>query len=162
MARRDTFIFSVDKWRTDMRVRSLTLSARGAFFDILCAFHACRGKTIDTAMLARLIRVPLNELQPELDMLEEYGLLHVRDGIVCVHNRFKAKRESLPPSVRREVLADGPCKACGSSDDLEVDHIIPLSRGGWDTIDNLQPLCFRCNRSKATQTMDEFMAGRAC
>lgn len=28
------------------------------------------------------------------------------------------------------------------------DHIVPLSRGGMDDIDNLQPLCYQCNFGK--------------
>ena len=34
---------------------------------------------------------------------------------------------------------------------LEVDHIIPLSRGGLSTPDNLQTLCWRCNRAKSNK-----------
>lgn len=34
---------------------------------------------------------------------------------------------------------------------LEVDHIIPVSRGGLSTPDNLQTLCWRCNRSKSNK-----------
>jgi hypothetical protein len=34
---------------------------------------------------------------------------------------------------------------------LEVDHIVPLSRGGMSTPDNLQTLCWRCNRSKSNK-----------
>ena len=34
---------------------------------------------------------------------------------------------------------------------LEVDHILPVSRGGLSTIENLQTLCWRCNRSKSNK-----------
>jgi 5-methylcytosine-specific restriction endonuclease McrA len=34
---------------------------------------------------------------------------------------------------------------------LEVDHIIPVSRGGLSTQDNLQTLCWKCNRSKSNK-----------
>ena len=34
---------------------------------------------------------------------------------------------------------------------LEVDHIVPVSRGGMSTPDNLQTLCWRCNRTKSNK-----------
>ncbi len=34
---------------------------------------------------------------------------------------------------------------------LEVDHIIPVSRGGMSTEENLQTLCWRCNRTKSNK-----------
>lgn len=34
---------------------------------------------------------------------------------------------------------------------LEVDHIVPLSKGGTSTPDNLQTLCWKCNRTKANK-----------
>ena len=34
---------------------------------------------------------------------------------------------------------------------LEVDHIIPVSRGGLSVPENLQTLCWRCNRSKGAK-----------
>ena len=43
------------------------------------------------------------------------------------------------------------CRKCGISDryaQLEIDHIIPLAKGGKTTYDNLQTLCHRCNVEK--------------
>ncbi|MGE2737872.1 HNH endonuclease [Mycolicibacterium vaccae] len=40
---------------------------------------------------------------------------------------------------------------------LEVDHIVPLSRGGMSTPDNLQTLCWRCNRSKSNKVASNTM-----
>lgn len=43
------------------------------------------------------------------------------------------------------------CQICGrSTNDLEVDHIIPISKGGKSTPDNLQTLCHRCNYRKGS------------
>ena len=49
-----------------------------------------------------------------------------------------------------EVLAEYnfKCAICGSTENLTEDHIVPLSRGGSDYIENIQPLCSRCNASK--------------
>lgn len=41
-----------------------------------------------------------------------------------------------------------PCYNCGTKEDLSIDHIIPLSRGGRHSIGNLQTLCRTCNSSK--------------
>lgn len=43
----------------------------------------------------------------------------------------------------------GICQCCGSSLNLEYDHIIPFSCGGANTPSNIQLLCQKCNRSKS-------------
>ena len=67
---------------------------------------------------------------------------------------IRAQRALITDSIRYDVLSrDGfRCKICGATAadgvKLEVDHIIPVSKGGRSTIDNLQTLCERCNRGK--------------
>ena len=47
------------------------------------------------------------------------------------------------------------CLSCRRNDvTLTQDHVIPLSKGGSNTIDNIQPLCGPCNSSKHTKTTD--------
>ena len=48
------------------------------------------------------------------------------------------------------------CLACNSFDRIEADHVMPLSRGGVNSIGNLIPLCITCNRSKGTKTFMEW------
>lgn len=43
----------------------------------------------------------------------------------------------------------GVCQCCGSSQNLEYDHIIPFSCGGSSDASNIQLLCMKCNRSKS-------------
>lgn len=43
------------------------------------------------------------------------------------------------------------CRKCGASDSeaqLEIDHIMPISKGGKSTYENLQTLCHKCNVEK--------------
>ncbi len=55
--------------------------------------------------------------------------------------------------IRRAVLARDQyrCRSCGSQSYLELDHIIPLSRGGATSYENLQVLCRYCNLSKGNR-----------
>lgn len=45
----------------------------------------------------------------------------------------------------------GRCRQCESTEKLHFDHIIPVSKGGANTIANIQLLCGPCNRSKAAK-----------
>ena len=74
--------------------------------------------------------------------------------------RSVAGQRALMTSKLREKIKqrDGyACKACGISTSqephllLEIDHIVPLARGGLTTEENLQTLCWKCNRSKGAR-----------
>ena len=43
------------------------------------------------------------------------------------------------------------CAICGKELKLTVDHIKPVSKGGMNTIDNIQPLCKSCNSKKSNK-----------
>ncbi len=67
----------------------------------------------------------------------------------------------LPEERRRELMRqyNYRCVYCGNrriARNIEIDHIIPLERGGLDDESNLQVTCRRCNRSKGSQTDKEF------
>ena len=69
------------------------------------------------------------------------------------------QRALMTSKLRKEILKrdDYTCAKCGANmyDEphllLEIDHIIPISKGGLTTKDNLQTLCWRCNRSKGAK-----------
>lgn len=59
--------------------------------------------------------------------------------------------------TRRNVLRrDGHrCQYCGATDRLTLDHVLPKSRGGPDTWENLVAACVPCNNRKGNKTPDE-------
>ena len=56
-----------------------------------------------------------------------------------------------------ERIYNSPCNACGATEEITLDHIIPFGRGGSDLVENWQPLCLRCNFAKHNKTMDEWL-----
>ncbi len=63
------------------------------------------------------------------------------------------QRDYIPVAIRRAVFErDGhQCVRCGAAEDLSLDHIFPWSRGGEDSINNLQVLCRPCNSRKGAR-----------
>ena len=49
---------------------------------------------------------------------------------------------------------DDVCLDCGEVAKLTIDHVIPCSKGGTAFVDNLQPLCRRCNSKKSDKETD--------
>ena len=64
----------------------------------------------------------------------------------------RAKR-SISQDVKIAVSArdGGRCRQCGSTQQLHFDHVIPISRGGANTVANIQLLCGACNRAKGAK-----------
>jgi len=62
-------------------------------------------------------------------------------------------RQRIPEVVRIEVWRrdGGKCAICGSRENLEYDHIIPVSKGGGNTARNIELLCEKHNRSKGAK-----------
>lgn len=59
----------------------------------------------------------------------------------------KRPDRNIPIALRRKF--DGaPCAICGRLDDIEIDHIRPVKKGGRATSRNLQALCRVCNAIK--------------
>lgn len=67
----------------------------------------------------------------------------------------------IAPHDKRRIYdrQNGLCAYCGQHRNIKhmtVDHIIPLSKGGTDSLDNLQCACKMCNRIKDNMLPLEF------
>ena len=70
--------------------------------------------------------------------------------------RGRASLYTSKPRVRKLVYDKygGCCLCCGSDNELQIDHVIPVSMGGENKIDNLQLLCKSCNVKKGIRSTD--------
>jgi 5-methylcytosine-specific restriction endonuclease McrA len=86
-----------------------------------------------------------------------------------VHNESPYKKTKIPKALREQVWLkcmgetfDGKCKVGWCKNrinvfDFQCGHNIPESKGGKTTLDNLLPICTRCNISMGSQyTIDEW------
>lgn len=94
------------------------------------------------------------------------------DTIIELVNRLQSKltmsafvkeQRALMTSKLRKYIKERDnftCRYCGNSTFaepnllLEIDHIIPVAKGGCTVEDNLQTLCWRCNRAKSSKIID--------
>jgi hypothetical protein len=76
---------------------------------------------------------------------------------------FTKEQRALMTNKLREFIKERDnftCCNCGNSIHiepnllLEIDHIIPVSKGGYTVEENLQTLCWKCNRSKSNKVAD--------
>ena len=71
----------------------------------------------------------------------------------AAHNRRaieRGLRKDLTTKQWRIIIAmyDGKCAYCGSSENVQQEHVIPISKGGGTTFSNIVPACKKCNMSK--------------
>jgi nitrate reductase cytochrome c-type subunit len=82
----------------------------------------------------------IKKLKKEVELLER---LSTQD--------FKNKRPIIPDEVKLFVFNrdQGKCVSCGSKENLQFDHIIPIAKGGSSSEENVQLLCQQCNLKKS-------------
>jgi ribosomal protein S14 len=74
---------------------------------------------------------------------------------------MRARRKAAGDDPRSSIFRrDGNrCRYCGTArGPFQIDHVIPLSRGGSNEADNLATACATCNHSKAAMTLAEWEA----
>lgn len=84
---------------------------------------------------------PLKFSKPQVIRLLRY--------IYLPHRKISLNKQNL---FKRDKYK---CGYCESKEDLTIDHIVPRSRGGKNTWENLVTCCSSCNRKKDNRTPDE-------
>lgn len=88
---------------------------------------------------------------------------YARKGVKCVKcgiegKYFAAERQKSQPTDKHHLNLYAVLDA-GKEIMMTVDHVIPKSRGGEDTVSNLQPMCSPCNNMKGNRTEEELRVG---
>ena len=89
-------------------------------------------------------------------------LIQALEGKLTSSTFAKDQRNLMTRKLRDYIKARDhfTCCICGNSTSvepnllLEIDHIIPVAKGGCTVENNLQTLCWKCNRAKSDKIMD--------
>jgi 5-methylcytosine-specific restriction endonuclease McrA len=77
--------------------------------------------------------------------------------VIRLRHYVRVPYKDIPLTRRNVFFRDAhTCQYCGySGDELTLDHVIPRSRGGVDSWENLVAACVRCNVHKGNRTPKE-------
>lgn len=105
----------------------------------------------------------LSHQEEQKQRSKEYRIAHPEVKRVSENKRRTAKAGGgtffiLPKEITK--LLSSNCSYCGTAENVTLDHIVPISRGGKHSIGNLQSLCGSCNSSKNAKTIMEWRVAR--
>lgn len=95
----------------------------------------------------------------KLDINNLNNFVEYLSAVVKFRKSAAGQRALMTSKLREKIKRrdNYTCKKCGLSINheknllLEIDHIIPISKGGMSTEENLQTLCWKCNRTKGAK-----------
>lgn len=77
------------------------------------------------------------------------AVLRLKTRVQPTRNRLKPTRISI---FKRDQMT---CQYCGKKSRITIDHVVPTSRGGKNTWENMVAACFPCNNKKGGRTPEE-------
>jgi|TARA_B110000240_G_scaffold192515_1_gene236806 5-methylcytosine-specific restriction endonuclease McrA len=99
------------------------------------------------------------ENHPECFKLVNEELKINKPSIIRIPRYIKTGIHKIPLNKQNILKRDNySCVYCGDNyrRDLTIDHVIPQSKGGKNTWDNLVTACFKCNNKKGSLDLEEF------
>lgn len=78
-------------------------------------------------------------------------------SVIRIANYYRVPYRLIEQSRKNILRRDNfKCQYCGTKSSLlTIDHVIPKSKGGLDTWENLVTACIKCNNKKGNRTPDE-------
>ncbi|CAO5239692.1 TerD family protein [Frankia sp. AgKG'84/4] len=137
---------------TNRKLRFLGETGRGAELGLPKIVEvAVRGGAVEIAATTARGSGDYLVDDPEYVAAVLVGVLRVaRRQVIAPGSRAS---RAIPQAVKAQVWRRdrGVCVECGGGEHLEFDHVIPFSRGGASSVNNLQLLCRGCNRAKGAR-----------
>jgi tetratricopeptide (TPR) repeat protein len=119
-----------------------------------------RSKGFDAEIAVRFVRARLllevgqvDRAQRDLNWIQARDHEYIGlDELLVAASRPETSRRGRPNREMRRAVYErdgGRCAQCGSTFDLQYDHVLPVALGGATTVENLQILCGACNQRKS-------------
>ena len=143
------FVMKYDEYEVKKRLGFIVVDLRNLYFPVY-TFHYVSAGGNSTSKF---------DFVMDLEQLERF-IAYVADSVRFT--KSAAGQRALMTARLREsikVRDNFTCQICdlSTSDEknllLEIDHIIPISKGGTTTECNLQTLCWKCNRTKGSKIL---------
>ena len=98
---------------------------------------------------AEIVKSSDNLIVTDKKSYERPVIIRLLNYVRYVYRRLRVNRHKI-------YKRDGhKCVYCGNSKQLTIDHLIPKSKGGKNTWENLVTCCSRCNVKKGDKTIEQ-------
>lgn len=113
-------------------------------------YQTSRDEFLPDEMDEVILRIKLHDIEES----QEINILRrkISNLITAIENKPTSNnRKRIPDDIQMAVFSrdNGQCVKCDAQSELHFDHLIPISKGGSDTVENLQILCRMCNQRKS-------------
>ncbi|KAL3824629.1 hypothetical protein ACJIZ3_020658 [Penstemon smallii] len=138
-------------------------SFRGLVLDISYRQIICYARPVNVVCWKRAICL---EFMDKADVLEYYdqtvnspsGSFYIPAVLRVPHLLQVVKRRKVKKGLSRKNIFhrdNFTCQYCSSIENLTIDHVLPIARGGKWTWENLVAACAKCNSKKGQKTVEE-------